>query len=194
MTTEVDELVDPSSTEAHAFEHMAMPEDGAAREKALLADVEELRREVARLLARPRPGQVFLDALSREIPWLAKEIRGTYCDPSNDDDRIGKLLVAMERRLSGGPPRDAEEWRVLHARGEVIVDIRPVKMWEREGAYGWNGHRVEATHVGTARQYYLGGCARGFYGVDPRVICAEIAGEMRLPVKAILGPGEGDLR
>lgn len=191
MTMGPDAVVDPASTEADAFEHMALSEDWAAREKALLADLEGLRREVARLRARPRPGQVLMDALSREVSWFEKEIRGTLLDPSRDDSRIGKLLAAMEHRLAGGPLQGAEEWRVLHDRGQIIVDIRPVNVGERETCYGWNGARSNATHVGTARGYYLGGCARGIYGVDPRVICAEVAGQMRLPVKRILGPGEG---
>ena len=191
MTMEPEVVVDPASTEADAFEHMALREDAAAREKALLADLADLRREVAQLHARPRAGQVLLDALKREIPWLEKEIRGTQCDPSRDDGRIGKMLLAMQRRLAGGSSPDAEEWRVLLDGGrQVIVDIRPVKAWEEGLAYGRLGSPVRASHVGTAEDHYLGVRVCGVYGLDPRVICAEIAGQMRLPVKRILGPGE----
>lgn len=191
MTGEIEVVVDPASTEADAFEHMALSEDGVAREKALLAEVADLRREVAQLRARPRAGQVLLDALALEIPWLAKEIRGTHCDPSRDDGRIRKMLLAMQRRLAGGSSPDAEEWRILLDHRQVIVDIRPVKAWEEGLAYGRLGSPVRASHVGTAQDHYLGVRACGVYGLDPRVICAEIAGQMRLPVKRILGPGEG---
>jgi hypothetical protein len=191
MTVEGEVFVEPASTEADAFEHMVLSEDAAAREKALLAEVADLRREVAQLRARPRLGEALLAALAREIPWLEKEIRGSQCDPSRDDGRIGKMLLAMQRRLAGGSLQDAEEWRVLFDNRQVIVEIRPTKAWEEGLAYGRLGSPVRATHVGAARDHYLGVRVCGVYGLDPRVICAEIAGQMRLPVKRILGPGEG---